>query len=184
MPLVVEDGSCVATANAFVTRSEFTDWAEDYRPDLDVGSWSGDDIDAAIQRASSWISTFPNWDGSRKCGRSQGLAWPRTGVTDCDGNTVPDDEVPDEVKFATYAAAIFEYQNVNALTPNSTPGEQVKSVTVDVISQTFMTPQEQGIDDQDPLDAIRPMVAQVKDYLRCMASFPNESQKVPYPFVV
>lgn len=39
----------------------------------------------------------------------QPLAWPRTGVTDCDGNAVATDAVPDEIVFATYelAAAII-----------------------------------------------------------------------------
>jgi hypothetical protein len=181
MALTVEDGSCVAAANAFVTRAEFLAWAADYRPDLDVSDTVA--VDAAIIRSSSWVSTFPEYGGTRTCGRNQGLSWPRQGVTDCDGTTVPNDEVPNEVKMATYSAAVGELATPGLLTPTITPGTQVKRVKVDVIEQEFMTPQDQGVVDESPLDALRPMVAQVQDYLKCLATFPNDSEETPWPFV-
>lgn len=182
MALVVEDGSCVASANAFVTRAEFTAWATDYLPSLDVSDTTA--VDAAIIRASSWLSTWPQWNGARTCGRNQGLAWPRTGTTDCDGNAVPDDEVPVEVKQATYSASVLELESPGALTPTITPGEQVKRVKVDEIEREFMTPQEQGSSASDnPLNALRPMVAQAKDYLKCLASFPSDLS-TPWPVVL
>lgn len=181
MALIEEDGSCVANANAFVTRAEFTTWAADYLPDLDVSDDTA--VDAAIMRASSWLSSFPSWNGSRTCGRSQGLAWPREDVEDCDGNEIPNDEVPIEVKLATYSASVVELNAPGTLTPTITPGQQVKSVKVDVIEQVFMTPMEQGLDGDDVLDTLRPMVAQVIDYLQCLATFPNETEDTPWPFV-
>lgn len=181
MALIPEDGTCVADANAFVTRAVFLAWAADYRPDLDVSDTAA--VDAAIIRASSWLSTFPDWEGRRTCGRNQGLSWPRENVTDCDGNTIPDDVVPLEVQQATNAASVVELTAANSLTPVITPGQQVKRVKVDVIEQEFMTPVEQGIGDEDPLDTLRPMVAQVLDYLKCLATFPNETEDTPWPFV-
>lgn len=183
MALVVENGSCVPTANAFVTRQELIDYAADYLP----GTTVPDDTttDGAILRGSSWLSAFPDWDGQQTCGRgNQGLAWPRTGVTDCAGDTVPDDEVPIEVKQAAYAAALAELSSPGILTPTITPGQQAKREKVDVIEVEYMTPKDQGVPDgtYDPADSLRPLLTQVQDLIKCMASIPGTAA-IPWPWV-
>jgi len=182
MTLVVETGSCVPTANAFVSRDELIVYATDYYPDLAVGYDS--DTDAAIMRASAWLTSFPEWDGTMKCGRGlQGLAWPRTGVTDCNGDDVPSDEVPIEVKQATYLSALAELFTPGILTPTLTPGKQTKRVKVDVIEQEYMTPNEQGVSGStDPVKALRPVLTAVSDLLKCMATLPD-GKNVPWPWV-
>ena len=183
MALVAETGACVASANAFVTRAEFIAFASDYYPSLTVP----DDAttDAAIMRASSWLSSYIDWEGELKCGRGlQGLAWPRTGVVDCEGDAVPDDEVPFEVKQATYLAAKAELQSPGVLTPTVTPGKQRKSVSVDgAVSETYMTPKEQGVSGPvDPIIALRPVLVAVGDMLECLGSMPS-SRVTSWPWV-
>jgi len=181
MSLIVEDGSCVALANAFVTRAELIAYAADYYP----GTTVADDTttDGAILRGSLWLSSFPDWDGEMTCGRGlQGLAWPRTGAEDCNGDDVPDNEVPVEVQQATYIAALAELSSPGILSPIITSGKQKKSVKVDVIAESYMTPAEQGLKNVDPIAALRPVLTAVSDLLRCMAVLPD-GKKVPWPWV-
>ena len=180
MSLVTETGSCVPTANAFVSRAALIAYADDYYPDVTVADDT--DTDAAIMRSSAWLSTFPEWDGSMKCGRGlQGLAWPRTDVTDCNGDSVPDDEVPFEVQHATYIAALAELTTPGILTPTITPGKQTKREKVDVIEVEYMTPSDQGVK-SDPLETLRPVLTQVMDLLKCMATLPD-GKNTPWPWV-
>jgi len=175
MALVVETGGCVAEANALVTRAELIAYAADYYPSVTVA----DDTttDGAILRASAWLSSFPEWDGAMTCGRGlQGLAWPRTGVTDCNDDEVPDDEVPIEVKQAAFVGAMAELTSPGVLTPTITPGKEKKSVKVDVISVTY---RDGGT---DPVTAMRPVLTTVSDLLKCMATLPD-GKTIPWPWV-
>jgi hypothetical protein len=182
MALTLEDGTCIAAANAFVSRAALLAWAADYYPDLTIA----DDgtTDAAIMRASQWLSTFPDWDGTMTCGRGlQGLAWPRSGVTDCNGDAIPDDEVPTEVEQATFYATVAEIESPGVLTPSMTPGKQTKREKVDVIEVEYMTPSDQGATSpKDPTETLRPVLTAVYDLLKCLASFPN-GVNVPWPWV-
>jgi hypothetical protein len=181
MSLIVEDGSCIAGANAFVTRADLIAFAADFYPDTTVADDT--DTDAAILRASSWLSTFPNWDGSMKCGRGlQGLAWPRSGVTDCNGDAVADDEVPFEVEQATFLASLAELESAGVLTPTITAGKQTKKEKVDVIEVEYMTPSDQGASNVDPMESLRPMLTAISDLLKCIASLPD-GKNVPWPWV-
>ena len=182
MALTVEDGTCVADADAFVDRDELIAYAVAYYPSITVSD--DETTDAAIRRGSQWVSTYPIWDGTMTCGRGlQGLAWPRAGVTDCNGDSIPDDEVPIEVKQASYLAALAEYATPGILTPTVTPGSQVKRVKVDVIEQEFMTPAQQGmVGKTDPVSAMRPVLTAVTDLIKCIATVPD-GLKVPWPWV-
>lgn len=182
MALVPETGLCVPTANAFVTRAELQAYAADYQPSATVPSTAV--TDSAIMRASAWLSSYPDWAGTLACGRGlQGLSWPRSGVTDCNGETVPDDEVPAEVKHATYIAALAELSTPGILAPIITPGKQAKREKVDVIEVEYMTPVEQGITGgADPAETLRPLLTAVYDLLKCMASFPDGSN-TSWPWV-
>lgn len=181
MPLVVETGSCVAGANAFVTRAEFIEFAELYYPGTTVPDTTA--TDGAIVRASLWLSSYPSWEGSKACDCTTLLAWPRSGVTDCDGCEYDDDVIPEIVKQATYIAALVELASPGSLTPSITPGQRVKRNKVDVIEQEFMTPVEQGFykGQLNPIESLRPVLTQVRDLLKCVATFPGTA--VPWPFV-
>lgn len=182
MALVVETGACVPTANAFVTRAELLAYVADYQPTLTVVSNST--TDAAILRASAWLTVFPEWEGELACGRGlQGLAWPRTGITDCNDDEVADDEVPSEVKRATCIAALAELATPGVLSPTITPGAQNKRVKVDVIEVEYMTPQDQGVTGTaDATVLLRPVLTAIEDLLKCMASFPGGT-KAAWPWV-
>ena len=182
MALIVEDGSCVVNANALVDRAALITYVADYLPGTTVVD---DEItDSAILRASSWLSSFPIWNGTMTCGRGlQGQAWPRTGVTDCNGDSIPDDEIPIEVQHATFVASLAELTTPGVLTPIITPGKQRKSVKVDVIQEIFMTPVEQGVKGiVDPVETMRPVLTLVGDLLRCMATLPD-GKNIPWPWV-
>lgn len=175
MALVVEDGTCIAGANALVSRADFLAFAADYYP----GQTFTDDAttDAAILRTSAWLSSFPEWKGKAKCGRGlQGTAFPRTGMTDCAGEPIPDDAVPVEVQHATFMGTIAEYAVPGVLTPTITPGERRKRVKVDVIEVEYADT------DGDPTTALRPVLTTVTDLLRCLATFPG-GKAVPWPWV-
>ncbi len=182
MALIVEDGSCVADANALVTRVALIAYAADYLPDTTVAS--NTTTDGAILRASSWLSSFPEWDGAMTCGRGlQGQAWPRSGVTDCNGDSVSDDEIPIEVKHAVFIASLAELTSPGILTPTITPGKQKKSVKVDVIAESYMTPQEQGKKGSvDPVETLRPVLTAINDLIKCMATLPDGTS-MPWPWV-
>ena len=182
MPLIVEDGSCVPTADAFASRAGLISFAAKYYPSVTVGD--NDTTDSAIRRASSWLSSYPDWDGAMKCGRGlQGLAWPRTGVTDCNGDAVPDDEVPIEVEQSNYIASLAELEEPGVLTPAIIPGEQTKRVKVDVIAEEYMTPKDQGVSGSlDPTETLRPVLTAINDLLKCMGTIPSGSD-ASWPWV-
>lgn len=106
------------------------------------------DKDAALQRGSDYIDQryreklksgrwAPMFPGSRTDGRSQDNEWPRTGATDYEGNEIPDDEVPQEVEFAAYEAALLEGEEAGSLSPTFTASEQAVSETVGPISVKY-----------------------------------------------
>jgi hypothetical protein len=183
MALVVEDGTCVAGANAFVSRANFIAFAALYYPSTTVPD--DETTDGAIARSSLWLSTFPVWDGTRACDCGSLLAWPRSGVTDCSGCAIDADVIPEALKQATYIASLAELTTPGVLTPSITPGLQAKREKVDVIEVEYMTAMDQGIypGRYNPVTALRPVLTQVQDLLKCMAVFPG-GPAVPWPFVV
>lgn len=124
MEFVVEDGTGVPGANAYITEDYL--WA--YAPFAATAPGSGDPR-AAIVRASAWIdATYgARFPGYRVNGREQGLAWPRTGGYDITGEIIADDAVPPEVMRATAEAALRELASAGSLMPDRTSSPQVRS---------------------------------------------------------
>lgn len=124
MTLTVETGTGSALADAFVSEAE----ADAYHAARGNSTWTGDSADkeVAIRRATSYVSESYAWAGYRKEGRDQALAWPRIDVTDREGFTIPSDQVPVEVKSATYEIALRELVTPGAMTPDYTPSDRVK----------------------------------------------------------
>lgn len=173
MPLIVEDGTCVADADSWVSLGQARTIAASYGftlPDDD------DEAETVLRFGALWLSTGYAWKGTKSCTGNM-LAWPRTGVTDCDGSTIADDYIPLQIKISqVYAAA-----NRSVLGPVVVPGQQVKREKVDVIEVEYMTPRDQGVGDgaYNP----RPMLLFVDDLIGCYyvdTSLPA----VPWPFVV
>jgi hypothetical protein len=94
--LIVEDGTCPASADAYVSVAG----ADSRLSARGLTLWatlSQGEKEASIRRATDYMEqTYRSrWAGSR-ASRSQALSWPRTGV-EVDGFTVGSDEIPAEL---------------------------------------------------------------------------------------
>lgn len=113
--------------------------ATTYHSDRGNSAWAAatdPDKNTALQRATEFIDTtyLSLWPGYKTGGRAQELEWPRTDAWVEDGATISaigDAVIPNEVINATYEAALRELASPGALTPDVTPGELVRSASVD-----------------------------------------------------
>lgn len=123
---------------------------------------------AALVRASSALDGMygARFEGHKSGGRSQELAWPRTGARDhCADEDIPSDEIPQGIINAAYELALVELQSPGTSSPSVTPGRVTKREKVDSIEREFFGP-ESGPD----ADSMRPVLSAVEDALRCLLS--------------
>lgn len=140
--------------------------ADQYHTARGNAAWTGSSAVkvAALTRASQYIDGMGQCDGmslfpgTKTEGRAQYLAWPRTGATDFSGAAILSDEVPIEVQYATYEAALRELVTPGSLSPDYVPGQQVKREKVDVLETEYTTPAE-GV------NPVRPVVSVIMDML-------------------
>ena len=123
MAFVLEDGTGLAAANAFLSVAGYKSWADDRGHSY--AAHSDAQIETAIVRATDYLSEKFTWSGYRLNGRNQGLAWPRTGVTDTGGYAVASDEVPSEIEKATAEIAKLELASPGTMAPAYTQSEAV-----------------------------------------------------------
>lgn len=158
MALTVEDGTGLAAADAFVSVADCTTYCTDHG----LTDWTGaersppEDDEAAIRRATAWLSNAFTWKGYRLNGRSQALAWPRTGVEDDEGEDVASDEVPVEIVQACCAAAAYERANPGGLNPAVTMTDRVRRERVGPLEVEYAASSMTA-------DAARPILTQVMD---------------------
>lgn len=105
-----------ADANSYATRAD-ADTYFDNR--LNATGWSAlsdDDKDRALITATSRIEqeTFIGTPATE----TQALQWPRDGVVDRNGNDVPEDEIPQQVKNAQYEYALTLTGGTTQLLPS------------------------------------------------------------------
>lgn len=108
--VVVEDGTGLATANSYCTRTEADVFHRDRNGN--PATWSGATDaakDAALIEAAFALDTIygQRWIG-RRYSSEQGLDWPRTGAYDTAGNSL-DDTIPTKLK---HAQALLAYEVV------------------------------------------------------------------------
>lgn len=132
MPISVEDGTGLSTANSYVSESD-ADTYFDNRANTDWTD-STDDKEAALIRGSAAIdaiyrSRFPGW---RVNGRDQGLEWPRTNAFDYEGLAI--DGVPVEIINATCEAALIELTDPGSMTPDLERGGQIRAMSAGSVS--------------------------------------------------
>lgn len=105
----------------------------------DVSSYDDDVINAALVVASTWIDGIygDSFVGHKTGGFTQADQWPRIGATVSDGAdkwknyyTFPDNVIPDQVKHATYEAALRQIESPGSLQPDYTPSKY-KRVSID-----------------------------------------------------
>lgn len=104
---------------------------------------------AALVRASQYVDTlalarrkngsiYTRFNGTKRSGREQVLAWPRNGAYDVDCTDIPSDSVPIEVEHATYEAALRELVQPGYLSPDYVPAQVIKREKVDVLETEYM----------------------------------------------
>jgi hypothetical protein len=125
--------------------------ADTYHADRGNVTWatySGADKLAALVRGSQyidqryrkklcsgrWISLFP---GEKTDGRSQPREWPRKNAVDYEGLTLVNDEVPVEVKYAAFEAALREAASPGSLSPDFVFSGYVTQVTIGPITEKY-----------------------------------------------
>ena len=136
MTITVEDGSVVSGANSYGSVAD----CDTYHAALGNTTWTGTAAakEQALLRAMAWIET-QLWKGN-KTEYDNPLAWPRDNVSDEDGYTVPDDEVPARVVNCLYEAALIELLSAGALRPALERGGMVTSFSLDgVFSESYST---------------------------------------------
>jgi hypothetical protein len=100
-----------------------TAWAAATDPALTIALLRGSEfVDFSFRDAFPGIKTGL---------RSQVREWPREGAYDTDWNAIPADEVPVEVEYASYEAALRELASPGSLMPDLVLGEQIKSASVE-----------------------------------------------------
>lgn len=90
-----------------------------------------DQIGPALLIASEWLDAafIENFEGLKVDGREQEREWPRTGVFDIYGYTVPSSAVPREIVQAVYEAAARQITTPGVFFKDYTPSKY-KSVSV------------------------------------------------------
>lgn len=133
--LTVEDGSGLADADSYVSLADASSIATSFGLTFAIAGADEVLAEQALRRATAWLDAtyrlrFPGW---RTRYREQALEWPRQGAYD--QNIIPQyiaqDSVPVEIKRACVIAAVREKASVGALSPDVTPGQIKKSVSVE-----------------------------------------------------
>lgn len=108
MALVVEDGTGLATANAYIAVA----FADGYHKDRCNDGWRGpaSKKEAAIIRATEWIDRHFDFQGGI-AKDTQALAWPREEVTDEEARLVDSQSVPVQVQRACAEVALVALEN-------------------------------------------------------------------------
>lgn len=105
--LIVEDGSCVPSANSYVS----LDFADSYMRNAGHSDWekkTENERKSYLINATSYIDrtyTKVGWKGQKKFHRRQALCFPRVELFDKDGDEVLG--IPDELKKAVCEAAFI-----------------------------------------------------------------------------
>lgn len=146
----------VADCTTYCTAMGLTDW---------TGSAESpeDDREAAIRRATAYLSNAYGWKGYKTNGRAQSLAWPRTDVTDREGDDVPTDTIPVEIVQACCHIAAAEVATPGVMNPAVDLTARVKSETIGPISTEYASVPNQA-------EIARPVILAVRDLVSGLVS--------------
>ncbi len=123
-----------------------TDEALTYHADRGNTAWAAASAPArlvSLARGSEYIdgkyaTAFP---GYRTLLRSQEREWPRQGAWDREGSAILSTEVPIEVRYATYEAALRDLQTAGSLLTDVTMGKNiVKAAVSGAVSVEYSQP--------------------------------------------
>jgi hypothetical protein len=107
MPLVVEDGSGLTNADAYVSVGETDTYNTNFVANSTWQEAGTDEKELAIRKATAYLDNKyrSRWRG-RRSNETQALSWPRAYVVDDDGFGLASDDIPTALKNATAEAAI------------------------------------------------------------------------------
>lgn len=162
--MIIEDGTGLPNAESYVSAEDCIIYAGKR------GLVFSDDPlgEAALRRATAWVDGYysKRLKGERTNGRAQALAWPRKNVIDCEGNALPDNEVPKEIINATCEAATRELKTPNILSPDFNPAKRIISAAVSgAVSVTYA-------DGGAGIEAQRLVISSIDDLLGCILKPP------------
>lgn len=153
MTLIVEDGTGIAGANAYVS----TAYVDQYIVDNNLSSLPESQLWIAMNLAEKELNVFAAtqavdnvqrfpYTGSKKTYR-QTLNWPRLNAVENNGPQVPDNVVPWRVEDATAEYALISAGGTDiALVPKPLVG-QTKQQAVGDLSITYFSASERGLSD-------------------------------------
>lgn len=126
----VETGAVVSGANSYVSVSDATDIIDvNIHQSTAWNALSTTQQEYLLIWATRSLDAYVDWEGT-KTDADSALRWPRTGVTDRDGNAVGINEIPEQLKQATALLA-------SSLRATDRSGEQgrdgVRRVKADVV---------------------------------------------------
>ncbi len=129
MPLIVEDGTGLESAESYDTIENIAAYAVKVGKSFPITGSDGPATAAAIAAAEAAARRATAWIDGEYRSRFQGapttaeqaLEWPRSGVM-YRGTELPEDIIHRKIKEATAEAAIRELANPGALSPDVIPG--------------------------------------------------------------
>lgn len=134
MALVVEDGSGLSTADAYVSLADAdTYFAAHGSPSVWTAANDAQQ-ESAIRYATLWIDARYQWPGNVRL-TTQALSWPRSGVVDGEGRYVDGESLPARLVQATCEAALEHLST--ALNEILARGGGIASETVGPISVEY-----------------------------------------------
>lgn len=123
MALIVEDGTGLATAEAYISVADATTYHTAYG---NPASWTAATTTAkeiALRTGAQYLDAYYalRWLGTRT-NELQALDWPRIGGIDHDEFVIEDDDVPEEVRRANAIAALKHIDGDVLLPDLTSPG--------------------------------------------------------------
>jgi hypothetical protein len=177
LPLVVEDGTGLTTANSYLTAVE-ADAILSVNP-VFYAAWTAltpTEQDSFLVWASDYIDCYVQWNGYKTV-ETSGLRWPRECVTDCDGVLIASNVIPDKLKKAVAQLAIFlttsEAAQSGGTASVAPPG--IKRVKADVVEVEFFGESEGGGRDTRSGDDLLPV--NMRFLIRCLGNVQTGRQR-------
>lgn len=165
MAFVVEDGTGLANSTSYIDVAAADTYHED-RQGFGWDSLATAQKQALLVKATDFLrdSTLFPWRGSKKTA-AQALDWPRSGVTEYNGQDVSDTVVPDRVQKATAELALV-LSSTELHPVVSMPSAGVKRDKVDVIEREYFTSKELSLDPRTYIPMVTSVMGLVGPLLR------------------
>lgn len=139
MPSLIVTYADDGVANCYI---DLTDADAYFAVAIHAALWEAETDDTVKEKAlitSTRILDRQTWAGT-KYDASQELAWPRSGVTDRDGDAVEEDEVPQEILDATCELALSLLADTALQDTSSTTSGNLKRVQAGSVQVEYFRP--------------------------------------------